>query len=387
MKRKIIIFTGTRADWSGYLKPLAKKIKESAIFDYGIIVSGTHLSQLHGMTVNEIKRDGFNIIAEIPIINNLEDPSRVPQEISECTKKVSEVLKKEKPDFFVVLGDRYEALAAVIAAFFMNIPVVHLHGGDSARAGWDESTRHAISKFASIHFPATKKSGERLKKMGEDKWRIYVVGSTTLDEILSTKLLNKNELYSKLALKKDEPFLVILQHPVSTEPEKAYDQMAATLKAVKKTNMQAIIGSPNSDTGYQDTFKAIKDLKTEKMIVPDSMDRITFLSALKYGAALIGNSSSGMIESSSFKIPVLNLGTRQEGRECGVNVINLDHDEETIYKAITKTINDRKFLEKLKKCINPYGDGKACDRIIKVLQEIDLSPAGLKKLIQKKLSY
>ncbi len=389
MKRKLIIFTGTRADWNGYLRPLASKLKEAQNVEYSIIVSGMHLSPTHGMTVNEIKKDNFKIVAEIPILHEKDtiNISRIPLEVAECAKQSAEVLKKEKPDFLIVLGDRYEALAATLAAFYMNIPIAHLHGGDSARAGWDESTRHAISKFASIHFPATKKSAERLEKMGEDAWRIHPVGSTTLDDILSVKLLSKEECYKKINLKQNEPFIILLQHSVSTEPEKAYDQMSASLKAIKKTNIQTIVINPNSDAGFEGILKAINDHKTEKMIGPLFLDRITFLSALKYGVILIGNSSSGMIESSSFKIPVLNLGSRQEDRERGENVLDVPHEEEIIYKAINTALNDKSFRNKLQNSVNPYGDGKACERILNILTTIDLSEKGIKKLIQKKLSY
>ncbi len=283
-----------------------------------------------------------------------------------------------------MLGDRIEALSGAIASGYMNIPIAHIHGGDSARAGLDESVRHAITKFAHIHFPATKKSAERIVQLGENQSRITVVGAPGLDTILNMKYLSKGEVQKKFQLTLKEPFILVVQHSVTTEPDEAEQQIIETLEALKELKQQTVIIYPNSDAGGRRIIKQIQKNESLPFITSyKNLPHLDFLSLMNYAEVMVGNSSSGIIETPSFKLPFVNIGIRQEGRERSINVINVQHDRKMIIKAINKALFDKEFRDEVDKSENPYGDGKASEKIIKVLKEIKLD----KKLLQKKITY
>ena len=291
-------------------------------------------------------------------------------------------LEEIKPEILVILGDRIEALAATIAAVYMNIPVAHLHGGEKSKAGIDESVRHAITKFANIHFPATQQSAERIIKMGETENHVFIVGAPCLDTILSLKTVSPAEIEKKFDLDLEKPFILVVQHPVTTELEKVESQIIETLEAIKNLQYQTIIIYPNSDAGGRIIIKHIeKNRDLPFLKIWKNMPQEDYFSLLKHASVMVGNSSSGIIESSSFKLPVVNLGIRQEGRERSNNVIDAGHDRREILAAIQKALSPD-FRNNLSG-INPYGDGKTGPRIAEIL-------AGLKidqELIQKQISY
>jgi UDP-N-acetylglucosamine 2-epimerase (non-hydrolysing)/GDP/UDP-N,N'-diacetylbacillosamine 2-epimerase (hydrolysing) len=343
-----------------------------------------HLSKEFGYSVNEIVKDGFKINEKVEMNPENDTGFSMAESIGKGLSGMAKALKKINPDFLLVLGDRIEALAGVIAAAYMNIPIAHIHGGDSTRAGLDESARHAITKFAHIHFTVTKKSAERVRKMGEDQWRIFIVGAPCLDTILNVDYISKNEIYKKFNLKNDKPFIVLLQHAVSTEPQNAEKQSIETLDALKDLGLQTVIIYPNSDAGGRAIIKQIKKYEKYDFIKSyKNLPQLEYLSLLKYSNVLVGNSSSGIIESSSFKLPVVNIGIRQDGRERANNVIDVSHDKNKITKAIEKALYDKKFKDVVAKSKNPYGSGKSSKHIVKVFREIEITP----KLIQKKITY
>jgi UDP-hydrolysing UDP-N-acetyl-D-glucosamine 2-epimerase len=264
-------------------------------------------------------------------------------------------------------------LAGAIVASYLQIPIAHIHGGDVSSTV-DDSTRHAITKFANIHFPATEKSALRIKQMGENPNNIYVVGAPGLDSIIESKnRSNESYLKEKYGIEKD--FIIVLQHPVSLENENSIFQISQTLDAVTSTDYQVIVIYPNADAGGRSMIDKIDeyDVDAYKNIPHDD-----FIGLLNSASILIGNSSSGIIESSSFKLPVINIGTRQQGREKASNVIDVDYDRDEILQAIDY-IGSKEYQDTLKNCVNPYGDGKSCERICKILNEIDLSDDLLNK--------
>jgi len=381
--RKICVLTGSRAEY-GLLKPIMLAIKNHPKLELSTIVTGMHLSKEFGYSLNEIKKDGFEINEKVEMNQKEDTGFSVATSIGTGIKGIAKALNRVKPDIFMILGDRSEALAGAITAAYMNIPVAHIHGGDSARAGVDESARHAITKFAHIHFPATKKSAERILKMGECKDMIFVTGAPCLDTILHLKLLEKREIEKKFKLVLKKPFILLVQHSVSTEPEKAEEQITQTLEAIKKLKHQTVIIYPNSDAGGRNIIKKLKEYEKLPFIRTfKNLSQKEYLSLLKYASVMVGNSSSGIIESSSFNIPVVNIGRRQEGRERSGNVIDASHNKDNIIFAIKKALYDEDFNKIVKGCKNQYGNGHTSEKIIKILNEIDIS----QKLLRKKIIY
>lgn len=383
-KRKICVVTGTRAEY-GLLKPVMQQILKSDQLILQTVATGMHLSPLYGNTIKEIIKDGFQINAKVKMLPKNDDPVETAKSIGEGIIGLSEVFAQHKPDMVVVLGDRVEALAATIAAVYSNIPVAHIHGGDNAKAGLDENTRHAITKLANIHFAATEKSAERIIKLGEDKWRVFVVGAPGLDQIKNEQLLSKQELAKKYHLDFSNPVLLVIQHSVTTQVDKAEYQMKQTLDAVSELNYQTIIVYPNSDAGGRKIINIIKKyVKVNNNLQSfPNIPRIDYLSLLKNISVLIGNSSSGIIETPLFHLPVVDIGIRQEGRERSTNIIHADHKKENIIEAINKALFDEDLKKQVKRCKNPYGNGKAS---LKIVNKLSLLPID-DRLIQKKITY
>jgi len=293
----------------------------------------------------------------------------------------SECFKKLKPDLNIIIGDRYEMLSSAIAAYHQNTPNAHIHGGDKS-GGLDEYTRHAITKISNIHFAATKKSADRIKRMGEDPRYILQTGSLALDEILERKISSLDEINKKhkLELKGDE--IILLQHSDTNEPQNAKKQIFATLNAIHKTKQNVIIIGPNIDTGNRIIKKTIlKFTKYNSIKFCSSLPREDFLGLLKNCKLLIGNSSSGMIEATLFKIPVINIGNRQKNREHGPNVININKFTE---KLIENTIKKALTIPKSRlKITSIYGNGKAAENIVRNLEKINFE----ERLFKKEIAY
>jgi GDP/UDP-N,N'-diacetylbacillosamine 2-epimerase (hydrolysing) len=384
MKRKIAVVTGTRAEY-GILKSVLNAILAHESLDLQLVVTGMHLSHEFGYTVNEIEKDGFKIASRVNMITSDDTSVAMAKSIGQGIIGMAQAWEELKPDIIVVLGDRTEPLSAAISGAYMNIPVAHIHGGDSPQSGLDEYARHAITKMVHIHFPATPKSAERIIKMGEDPWRVHVVGSPALDAILHEPLIDSEIIAEKYNIDLKKPLILLIQHAVSTQPEEASSQIKVTLDAIVETGYQTVVIYPNSDAGGRSIISAVETYVTNYpwLKAYPSLSRRDYLSLLKIASVLAGNSSSGIIDAPSFSLPVINIGLRQAGRERGVNVIDVEHDKELILKAINKALTDHKFIQKVKKGINPYGDGLAGERIARILETIEKTP----ELLQKKIAY
>ena len=384
MSRKITVITGTRAEY-GLLYPVMRAIQNHPKLDLSIIATGMHLSPEHGYTVKEIENDGFEIDVTVDMLFSNDTGASMAKSVGVGIIGITQALEHIKPDIVLVLGDRDEPFTGVIAASHMNIPIAHIHGGDSTTGGCiDESIRHSITKFAHIHFPATEESAVRIKKLGEETWRIHTAGAPGLDTILNTNFIQKEQLIERYSLNANKPLLLAVQHPVTTQPENAANEMRTTLEALFELGVQTILVYPNADAGGRSMIEVIKEyehlsfLRTFK-----SLPHIEYLSLLNIAYALVGNSSSGIIEASSFHLPVVNIGIRQEGRQRTNNVIDVASDKEKIIEAINTALNDEAFKQKTNECVNPYGNGKAAVRIAEVLAGIEID----QKLLQKKITY
>ncbi|CUR50912.1 UDP-N-acetylglucosamine 2-epimerase [Nitrosotalea devaniterrae] len=379
--RKIALVTGTRAEY-GILKPLLHEIKQSKKLELCLIVAGTHLEKRFGHSIKEIIKDGFKVSYTVKMTPSGNTGHDMSVATSKGIAQFSEIYKKTKPDFNVILGDRDEAFAASIAAMHMNIINVHIHGGESSKGGIDEYMRHAITKISNLHFAATKQSAQRIIKMGENKKHVFVTGSPAVDGIITTKYLTKNQVLEKFKLK--DNYVLVVQHPITTQTKDAKNQMKKTLDALVQWGKDAVIIGPNSDAGHREIFQIIKQYtKTCNFFkFYTNLARPDYLSLLKHCDFIIGNSSSGIIDAPSFKKPAINIGIRQLGRESANNVINTQHDTDSIIKSM-KYAHSSQFQKILQKCTNPYGDGNASKRIIKILETIKITD----DMIQKKISY
>ena len=380
-KRKIAVTTGTRAEY-GLLRQILDEIKISKKLELLLIVTGSHFSKKHGMTVNEIKADGHKIAAKVDMLPKINSEFESTKIIGNAIVSFSKIFKKLKPDINLILGDRDEMLASAIAAYHMNIPNAHIHGGDKS-GGLDEYTRHAITKLSNIHFAATKKSAKRILQMGEKSEFIFHTGSPSIDQILKNKITKKTELEKKYKIKITGNEILLLQHPVTTELDETEIQIIETLNAIVKLKKRTIIVGSNLDPGNDIIFKNLIKFADRYDFIKfyPTLPRYDYLGFLKNCGVLVGNSSSGIIEASFFKKPVVNIGTRQQFRESGPNVINIKYfDQKSISNAIVKAL---KLKSNKLKYSSIYGKSNVSKKIIKHLENIKLN----RKLLQKQITY
>ena len=382
--RKIAVVTGTRAEY-GILHPVLKVIEARSELELSLVVTGMHLSHEFGYTAREIEADGFRIVSKVDMLLSSDSPESMAKTVGLGIFSMAQTWGQLRPDIIVVFGDRVEALAAAIAGAYMNIPLAHIHGGDAAAgSNIDDSNRYAITKFAHIHFPATRGHAERIIRLGENPWRVHITGSPALDVILNEPLLSGRELARKFALDLSKPLILLIQHSVTTQVDEAPEQMRETLAAILETGYPTVLTYPNSDAGGRKMIEVIREYEQYPLIKAfKSLPRRDYLSLMRVARVIVGNSSSGIIEAPSFGIPVVNIGIRQMGRERGRNVIDVGHDKKEIIEAMEKATDDKVFLNEARECENPYGDGKAGERIGDILSKIELTPS----LIQKKITY
>jgi len=380
MKRKIAITTGTRAEY-GIIRPVLETISKSKRLDPFIIVTGMHLSKKYGMTINEIKKDGFRIYSSFDMLPKDDSNYSMSKTLGEGIVYFTKIFYKLKPDINLILGDRDEMLASALAAYHLNIPNAHIHGGDKSQGGIDEYNRHAITKISNIHFAATLKSKERILKMGENPKFVFHTGSPSIDEIMKKQITPKKSLEKKYGIKLNGKDIILLQHPVTTQTIQSGKQIMNALKAIVKIGENTIAIAPNSDPGNRLIFKHLRTFskKYDFIKMYNTLPRNDFLGLLKNSGVLVGNSSSGMIEASYFDTPVVNIGIRQKGREKGLNVIEVEDSINSIYSGILSAFKRPKKFHKG----NLYGKGNAAAKIVRHLEKIKLD----EELINKQIFY
>ena len=383
--RKICVVTGTRAEY-GLLKPIMKKINYSDSLLLQTVVTGTHLLPEFGDTAQIILDDGFTIDARIPIILSGDSKEILPHSIGHGIIAFSQAFEILDPDIVLVLGDRYEIFAAAIAASYGGRVLAQIHGGDNLRGGYDEYTRHAITKISHIHFPATAKSAERIKKLGENPEQIFVVGSPSIETIQSMQTSSREAICKKLNLDENLPILLFVFHPISTHPESVVQEVTNALDSIINLKHQIVLIYPNVDPGAKNIINIIEQYSQEypeKIHLFKNLPHTDYLTVMKHADLMVGNSSSGIIESSSLHLPVVNIGHRQEGREHAENVIDVGNDTKAIMDAINICLHDEDFMQKVKHCKSPYGEGTTSNLICNILmnQKIDFN------MIDKRLNY
>ncbi len=373
-KRKICVFTGTRAEY-GLLLPLITKIKADNKLKLQLLVSGSHLSKDFGLTYKQIEEDGFKIDKKVNMLLKSDAPSGICASAALGLAGFGRALEELKPDIVVILGDRYEALAVAVAAMVSNIPIAHLHGGEATYGVIDEAIRHSITKMSHLHFTSHQKYRARVIQLGENPKRVFNVGAIGLDNIKNMKLLSRDRLERDLNLKFSKYNLLVTFHPVTLEDNSGKGELAELLKALDELDDTTIIFTKaNADTGNRIMNKMIDEYvknNSYKARVYASLGQLRYLSLLKVADAVVGNSSSGIIEAPSFKTAAINIGDRQAGRIKAPSVIDCKPIKKDILRAINKSCESA-FRKKIQDIKNPYGDGKTAERILKVLKNYNL---------------
>ena len=374
---KVFVLIERRADYSRY-RPILARMKEDPFFEIYLVVTGICLLDLHGKDINYIENDGFVINAKIPMfqVGNPDTGAEMVRAMARVLEGVTQELEVAKPDLVLSGFDIGGNFAVTIAAAHMNIPVAHIQGGE-VTGSIDESIRHAMSKFSHIHFPATQDAKNRLIRLGENPKDIYVTGCPSIDILVNTPYLPKEELEKEFDVDFSKPLLLMIQHPVTTEAKSSLDQIKETINAIKNKGVQAIVLLPNNDAGHAQIIDEIK--KSGLKWLP-SLSTIKFVNLYRNAWALIGNSSSGIHETPSLKIPAINIGNRQMGRERAANVIDVINDQVLIEKAIEKALFDEDFRSFVRGIENPYGMGNSAETIVNLLKTIDLNQVSIQKV-------
>jgi GDP/UDP-N,N'-diacetylbacillosamine 2-epimerase (hydrolysing) len=377
--KKICIITGTRADY-GLLRPLIERIERRVDLKLQLIATAMHLSPEFGMTINEIGADGFKVDKKIDCLLSSDSSVGISKSIGLAQISIAEALDELKPDSVVILGDRTEMLAAATAALIANIPIAHIHGGETTEGAYDEAIRHAITKMSYWHFTSTEVYRKRVIQLGEAPDRVYNVGAIGLDSIKQIKLLDKTDFEKSIDFKLNNPTALVTYHPVTLEDKSAEEQFKNILKALEsRHDLNIIFTHANSDKGGRIINKMILDYVSknpDKSVHFKSLGQLRYLSALKHVNLVIGNSSSGIIEVPYFSIPTVNIGDRQKGRVHPLSVMNCNNDVMAIQKAIHLALSD-KMKDKIKTQKQLYGMGKASHHIIEILSKEN--PIQLKK--------
>ncbi|CAA6819494.1 MAG: UDP-N-acetylglucosamine 2-epimerase (EC [uncultured Sulfurovum sp.] len=373
-KRKIVVVTGTRAEY-GLFYWLMKAIEADKDLELQLIVTGMHLSPEFGLTYKEIEKD-FKIDKKIEMLLSSDTSIGVSKSMGLAQISFAEAYEALKPDMLVVLGDRYEIFSAVASAMIANIPIAHLHGGETTEGAFDESIRHSITKMSHLHFAATEVYRNRVIQLGEHPNRVFNVGGLGIDNIKKMKLLTKEKFEDSINFKLNKKNILITFHPVTLENSTAKEQFQVLLDVVDKLEETHIIFTKaNADTDGRIINSMIDEYVAKhqnKAVGFSSLGQLRYLSALQYVDAMVGNSSSGLAEAPSFKIGTINIGDRQKGRIMAESVINCNNDFNAIKNAFDLLYSEE-FKEKLKESENPYGEGGASAKIKEYIKKIDLT--------------
>lgn len=367
-KIRVAVFTSSRADY-GPLRPLLKLLREDSDFELLLLVAGSHLSQRFGFTKSEIESDHFNIDAEFDFLADPADCDFLTRSLSRLQLEIGLWLCKNRPDWLIVLGDRFELLAVASAALLTKLPLAHISGGDITEGAIDNQVRHAVSKIASVHFPATDAARQVLLSLGEEEWRIHLVGEPALDQIAEMKLLPKRELFSSLGLDSERQTAIMTFHPDTITNVITPDFVQTISRRLIASGLQMIATGSNFDAGGDEINRALAQIDDPGFTFEMSLGQQRYYSMLKYSSLLIGNSSSGIIEAKSFNIPVIDVGARQLGRLSNPNVLHVEADVEAICRALPRALS-KEFVESFQNCPNVYGDGNASGRIVAYLKRI-----------------
>lgn len=383
-RRRVAVVTGSRADYGLYYYIL-QELHGRPDAHLQLVVTGMHLAPQFGLTVREVERDGFPIAARVEMLLAGDTGGSAGRSVGLAVIGLTQALEALGPDLLLLLGDRSEMLAASTAALHLGIPCAHIHGGESTEGAIDEAIRHAVTKLSHVHFAAAEVYAERIRRMGEEPWRVHVTGAPGLDHLYRTPRLGVPELSARLGVDFSRRVVLATFHPVTLELAHTGAYIRAFLDALEGCKIDVVFTYPNADPGGQQVLAAIQQRAAENPrlhLVPNMGSQLYF-SAMAASAAMAGNSSSGIIEAPSLGLPVVNVGSRQAGRVRASNVIDVGYGTAEIRAGLERALHDQQFREQAARCANPYGDGHASERIVRVLMQLDLGP----RLLHKRLAY
>jgi len=379
-RRKIAIIAGSRGEY-GYYRPIIHEIKRRKNLDYAIIASNMHMLDTFGSSIDEIKRDRFKIHAAVHNTLDGYNHLTMAKSLAIFMLQLPELLHQMDADMVLIGGDRGEQLVGAIVGAYMYIPVAHIQAGEVS-GNIDGVTRHAITKFAHLHFTANTDAAKRVLKMGEEPHRVFNIGAPQLDELVQGIITPRQRIYKKFSLDKDKPTILLVQHSVTEGVESLEHQIKETMDAVSKLEYQTVIILNNSDAGSNILRRIIMQEHKPFMQVHSNLKRQDYLGLLSVADVLVGNSSSAILEAPTIKLAAVNIGSRQKGRMQSTNIINVGYNTSEILHAIQKTLSPS-FKRKVEKCTNPYGDGQSSKRIVDILETIPID----EKLLVKHITY
>ena len=378
MKRTIAVITTSRADYSHLYWPL-RDLSENENVDLKIIALGSHLSPEFGNTVQEIEKDGFRVDSRIECLLSSDTDVGMAKTIGVATLGLADLLGKMRPDLLLLIADRYEMLAPAAVALALRIPVAHIEGGEVSEGAIDDAVRNALTKLSHIHFTSTPAARERVIAMGEEEGRVHRAGAPSLDHLRRQPLLSRDEIEKRLEVNLQTPTILVAYHPV-TIARNTLQEVEALFTALGNVRDQILFSHPNADAGSRELIEQTKSFVAGRGHgrVFTNLGTVLYLSLLRQVDVLVGNSSSGIMESASFSLPTVNVGLRQQGRERPRNVLDAHANHNSIQQAIDRA-RTPEFRESLSGMVNPYGEGRASETIVRVLTTVPLSQALLMK--------
>ncbi len=378
MKRKIAVITTSRADYGHLYWPLRDLSNHDEV-DLRIVVLGSHLSPEFGYTIQEIEKDGFKIAARIECLLSSDSDVGMAKTIGIATLSLSDLFGEMRPDLLLLIADRYEMLAPASVALALRIPIAHIEGGEISEGAIDDAVRNALTKMSHIHFTSTHEARRRVIAMGEEEWRVHRAGAPSLDHLRRQTLLSREQVESRVGMDLRLPTILVVYHPVTIARD-TVQEADALFAALEALSDQILFCYPNADAGSRTLIERTKAFlgyrKPERLFV--NLDALTYWSLLQHVNLLIGNSSSGIMETASFALPTVNIGLRQQGRERALNVLDAAPEMNSILEAVTKA-SSTAFRDSLKAMTNPYGEGCASEKIVRVLTSVPLSQDLLMK--------
>lgn len=380
IRRRIAFLTGSRGEW-GYIRPVLRLIAQDPEMDYAILATNMHLLPGFGMSVHEIERDGFRVAERLYMAYDGYTGATMTKSLASLLLELPTVLQRLRPDIILLAGDRGEQLMGAVAGLHLSIPVAHIQAGELS-GNVDGIVRHAITKLAHIHFAANDEFAARVRGLGEQDFRIHVTGAPLVDELVQGAVTPLDELCEKFRIGKNDPMILAVQHPVTEEEGYAGEQVTETLYALAEIGWPTLFIYPNADAGSELIRTKLAKLKNPKIRLFRNLRRQDYVGLMKIARAIVGNSSSGIMEAPSFGTPCVNIGRRQIGRPQASNVINVGYSRHEIAEAIRKATGDE-FTAQAKTARNPYGDGKSSRRIVDVLKNVEISD----KLLNKEMTY
>jgi UDP-hydrolysing UDP-N-acetyl-D-glucosamine 2-epimerase len=378
--RKIAVLTVGRSDFGRYM-PVLKALRQYPSIKIELLVSGAHLASGFGDTWQEIKDNGFDWDSGLEMTLSSDSPAALGKSLGVGIISLAQNFSRTKPDLLFLLGDRYEMLSGACAALGFNIPIVHLHGGNLTEGAIDDSIRHALTKLSHIHLTSCTEHSRRIMQMGEEDWRVITVGAPILDGIHELASVTENALSKIFSLDFSKDTLLFTFHPTTLDAGGLAWQIDELLAAIADIEIQVVMTYPNADPGHQviiDKLTTFSKLHPKRVRLQPNLGTQTFLSLMRHCRAIVGNSSAGIVESASFKLPSVNIGLRQNGKLRAKNVIDVGNSCKEIKGGLNTAIS-KSFRDNLSDLTNPYGDGKSGPRIAKILAEIELNPCLIRK--------